>query len=337
MAAGEAGKPPQTAPLILPMSHPAARGAGADVACRRDETAKGGCAIAAEPGLQQYLQQINESPLLSAEEECALADAIARGAGAAALFAKREITLAERERLEREGAMARERMIRANLRLVVNIAKGYANRGMPLSDLIEEGNLGLLRAVEGFDPKVGSRFSTYGSWWIKQAIKRALINAVQPVHIPAYMVEMIARWKQVTSRLHEELGRAATLAEIAERMEMPEAKVRMIKRAVRAFSAPTQSAATDTGQMLSDILEDQRGPTPQQAMFSAAEAELIQRLVARLDDREATILRLRYGLDDEEPMTLKNIGARLGLTRERVRQLEAGALRKLETALSDQA
>lgn len=294
-----------------------------------------GAAISAEPGLQQYLKQINECPLLTAQEEKDLARAIACGAAAAGRFSKSEITFHERQELEQGAVDARERMIRSNLRLVVNIAKAYSNRGMPLSDLIEEGNLGLMRAVEGFDPDMGARFSTYASWWIKQAIKRALINTVQPVHIPAYMVELIARWKLVHTELSQTLGRAPTLPEIAEKMEIPERKVRIIKRAVRAFSAPTQSASSEGGMLLSDMLPDNKAPTPVEAAFNEQESQKLQDLVDSLEPREAEILRLRYGLDDKEPMTLKQIGAKIGLTRERVRQLEAEALRKLNRVLTE--
>ncbi len=290
--------------------------------------------IAVEPGLQHYLKQINECDLLTAQQEKDLARAIHRGSAASNRFARGEITLPEKEDLEREGNEARELMIRSNLRLVVSIAKAYSKRGMPLSDLIEEGNLGLLRAVEGFDPDMGSRFSTYSSWWIKQSIKRALINTVQPVHIPAYMVEMIGRWKQVHRKLEEELGRTPSIQEVAKKMELPEKKVRIIKLAVRAFSAPTQTESPDGSMSLSDILPDDRSQSPEEAVFSQAEAEMIEKLLDALDERESTILRLRYGLTDEEPLTLKQIGDRIGLTRERVRQLEGEALRKLERILS---
>jgi RNA polymerase primary sigma factor len=256
--------------------------------------------------------------------------------GASTRFARGEITIAEKEQIEDEGNMARDRMIRSNLRLVVNIAKTFGNRGMNLSDLIEEGNLGLLRAVEGFDPDMGPRFSTYASWWIKQAIKRALINTVQPVHIPAYMVEMIARWKQAHAELQDKLHRVPTITEIAEHMQVPESKIRIIKRALRAYTAPTQSATIEGGISLSEMLPDHKTVEPGEAMFNESEIAKIQDLVATLDDpREAIILRLRYGLGDDEPMTLKDIGAKIGLTRERVRQIESEALKKLHRILTD--
>src|SRR5688572_33137162 len=166
---------------------------------------------AVQSGLQLYLRQINESPLLTADEEKQLARRI----------------------IHQNDPAARERMVRSNLRLVVNIAKHYVNRGLSLPDLIEEGNIGLLKAVEGFDPENGSRFSTYASWWIKQAIKRALINSVQPIHIPAYMVEMMAKFKMAMRELEDRLGRLPSMEELSAHLKMSAKKLKIIKKAVK--------------------------------------------------------------------------------------------------------
>ncbi len=287
-----------------------------------------------DTGLQHYLKQINRAPLLTAEEEQQIAERVRAVYTCADRFARGEITLQEKERIESEGQEARDRMVNANLRLVVNIAKKYSHRGLPLNDLIEEGNLGLIRAVEGYDPSQKTRFSTYASWWIKQAIKRALINGVQPVHIPAYMVEMIAKWRQAVDSFVELEGRQPSLEELAHLMEVPLKKAKIIRRAVKAFTARTQASDGDDSISVTELLADEKTPEPEKAMFSESEAGLIQELLCRIDEREARILRLRFGLENGEAMTLKDIGNKVGLTRERVRQIEAGALRKLNELMS---
>jgi len=291
--------------------------------------------IAVDTGLQVYLRQINEAPLLTAEQEKHFAGVVRKGQSMAECFARGEVTLDEREKAEAAAALARERMVKSNLRLVVNIAKKYAKRGASLNDLINEGNLGLIRAVEGFDPGQNTRFSTYASWWIKQAIKRSLINGDKPVHIPAYMVEMISRFRETREQFIETEGRPPTLPELAERMKMPEVKVKHIRNAVKAVSAPTQDFDGADGHALTEGLPDPRTPPPEEALLNESETEKIVAILSDLDERESKILRMRYGLDGGEPMTLKEIGAAIHLTRERVRQIEGEALRKIKEHLLD--
>ena len=263
--------------------------------------------------LELYLRQIDESPLLTAQEERDLCWKI----------------------INENCPISRDRMIRSNLRLVVNIAKRYSNRGLPLHDLIEEGNLGLMRAVEAFDPDQGARFSTYASWWIKQAIKRALINAVQPVHIPAYMVELISKWKRKSRELEEKLGHVPSNEELGVALEITPRKMRMIKKAMSAFRRPAQTESRDEESLgIAELLEDSKTPKPEDNVFKKDDLNTIRQLLETIDEREATILRLRYGLDGNEPLTLKEIGREIGLTRERVRQLEIEALDRLQKRLA---
>lgn len=266
--------------------------------------------------IQLYLREINRTPLLTAEEERELGWKVLNDACPA----------------------SRERMIRANLRLVVSIAKNYIGRGLSLTDLIEEGNIGLMRAVEGFDPAQGARFSTYASWWIKQAIKRALINATQPVHIPAYMVELIAKWKVASRRLEAELGYPPSLADLAKALDLPMKKVRIIRRAVKAFQAVAREPKDSSGELMtmSEMVADERIGTPDERMFRDDELTTLKRLLDTIDEREARILRLRFGLDGCEPLTLKQIADEVGISRERVRQIVDESLTKLNERLLDE-
>jgi RNA polymerase primary sigma factor len=261
--------------------------------------------------LETYLREINETALLTADEEKSLARKIGTG-----------------------DTEARDLMVRANLRLVVNIARGYTGKGLALQDLIEEGNLGLLRAVEGFDPNMNTRFSTYASYWIKQSIKRALVNTAKTIRIPAYMVELLAKWRRATNQLTDELGRPPTNEETARFMGLPKKKLNIIKKAIRVYNSAPQTDQTEAGWSIDEMLQDGRTKTPDTEMVENDDLRQVLTLLDKMDPREATVLRMRFGLNDEEPKTLKEIGESLGLTRERVRQIESEALAKLSECLT---
>lgn len=262
--------------------------------------------------LETYLREINETALLDANDEQELAIAIENG-----------------------DVRARDRMVRANLRLVVNIARVYTGKGLNLQDLIEEGNLGLLRAVEGFDPTRGTRFSTYASYWIKQSIKRALINSAKTIRIPAYMVELLSKWRRANARLSEELGRTPTPEEIARVLGLPKKKLPIIKKAIKIYNSTPQTDQAEAGWSLGEMIEDDRIKTPEDELVEHDALKHVRQMLETMNAREATVLRMRFGLDDLEPKTLKEIGEKLGLTRERVRQIEAEAIKQLADSLKD--
>ncbi len=280
-----------------------------------------------------YFREMGQQGLLSAEEEVQLAMEIEAGRAAEEQLASGEVTdLDQIDRLvnAREiGDAARAHLIRANTRLVVSIAKKYRGRGLQFLDLIQEGNVGLMKAVEKYDYRRGNRFSTYATWWIRQAVTRALANHGRTIRIPAHLGGRISKLYQVAQELEQEYGRQPTAEEIAENMDLPADRVRWMLRTSRQPVHLERPVGDESDAELGDFIEDIEAPAPAETVAQTMLTEEIGDILDQLTPREARILRLRYGLQDGESRTLKEVGEMFGLSRERIRQLEKEALRKL--------
>jgi RNA polymerase primary sigma factor len=279
-----------------------------------------------------YLREIGRVPLLSAKEEVDLAIMMERGEAALKKLVGPILTRHERARLLYEverGEHGRRRLTEANLRLVVSVAKKYIGRGMSLLDLIQEGNIGLIRAVEKFDYTKGYKFSTYATWWIRQAITRAIADQARTIRIPVHMVETINKLIRISRRLLQELGREPTSDEIAEEMQIPAEKVREIIKVSQEPVSLETPIGEEEDSHLGDFVEDLGAPAPAEAASHQLLKEQVGDVLDSLAGRERRVLQLRFGLDDGRARTLEEVGREFGVTRERIRQIEAKALRKL--------
>ena len=277
--------------------------------------------------MRRYLSELGAHALLTQRDELELGRAIAAGRAAAARLAAGERS-AELRRLVAAGDAARERFIGANLRLVVSIAKRYQTPTMPLPDVIQEGNLGLMRAVEKFEPERGFKFSTYATWWIRQAITRAIADKGRTIRVPAHVSEALAVLARTTAALARDLGRDPTVDELAEATGFPIQRIEDYRVAVHDTVSLSAPIGEDDGE-LADLLADDRVEIPFEAAASRMEHEALAQVLALLSPRERDVLRLRFGLDGSMPRTLEDVGREYSLTRERIRQIEAKALTKL--------
>ena len=288
-----------------------------------------------------YLTDIGQYPLLTKDDEVRLAQEIEAGIAAREDLAKetkRKITPEKKrtlKRASRNGERAERTFVQSNLRLVVSIAKKYQASGLPLLDLIQEGNLGLMHAVEKFDWRKGFKFSTYATWWIRQAITRGIANTGRTIRLPVHAGDTLARLQKARSRLELKFGRHATLAELAAEVEMPADKVTEALRFAAEPLSLSEPLREDGDAELGDVVEDRSAESPFEVAATALLPEEITRLLAPLDEREREILALRFGLDRGEPRTLEEVGEAFNLTRERIRQIEARAMSKLRHPSSD--
>lgn len=279
-----------------------------------------------------YFREMGQQQLLSADEEVQLAKEIEAGRYAIEMLGHDDLTFDEIDeyvRIKEVGEAARAHLIRANTRLVVSIAKKYRGRGLQFLDLIQEGNVGLMKAVEKYDYRRGNRFSTYATWWIRQAVTRALANHGRTIRIPAHLGGRISKLYQIAQELEQELGRQPTAEEIAENMDLPAERVRWMLRTSRQPVHLERPVGDESDAELGDFIEDVDLPQPAETVANNMLTEEIGEILDQLTPREARILRLRYGLQDGESRTLKEVGEMFGLSRERIRQLEKEALRKL--------
>lgn len=260
--------------------------------------------------INMYLKEIRQYPLLSTEQESELLKRIAKG-----------------------DISARDRLVESNLRLVVSIAKKYQNSGLPLMDLIQEANIGLLIAIDKFEPNLGYRFSTYASWWIKQTISRALDNKAKIIRMPSYIVEDINKMRNAERALTITLGREPTEAEIAKEMKITTEKVKILMDSCKEVSSLDVSVDDDEETSVGELIADTSILTPEANVDSQVRTEILNTVLATLEDRESEVIKYRYGLMDGEPKTLEQVGNIYGLTKERIRQIEAKALRKLRNPL----
>ncbi len=288
--------------------------------------------ISSDDTVGLYLKEMARVPLLSTEEEVRLAKLLERGQKAQRQLERNGQNPAERDKLlaaMEEGKVARDHLIEANTRLVVSIAKKYMGRGVPFLDLIQEGNLGLMKAVEKFDYRRGYRFSTYATWWIRQTITRAIADQGRTIRVPVHMSDRIRRLYKAARQLEQEQGRKPTPEEIAEEIEMEPRKVQwMLKVSWRPLSLE-QPVGEEEDSELGSFIEDEGTPTPTQSAYDNLLREKVEEVLATLTPREARILRLRFGLQNGRSYTLEEVGQKFGLTRERIRQIEGKALRRL--------
>lgn len=266
--------------------------------------------IESQNTLRHYLKEIAKTDLLTREQETELAERVLQG-----------------------DESARTHMIKANLRLVVKIAKDYANYGLPLSDLISEGNIGLMKAVERFDPSMGAKLSTYASWWIKQSIKRALSNQSKTIRLPVHLLDKLAKVRRISAVMSEELGREPSDEELSEETGIPIRKLSLLRQASQKPASLDAPMNDDASSEFGDMISDDRALDPSDAMESKNLLGEIGDMMDSLDERESRIINARFGLDGVTPMTLEEVGREFGVSRERIRQLQTIALQKMRSVL----